>query len=146
MYDRHGSVMRRSNSRGSERLLTHHWHDGTTGIAPLDLAIQHQMDLGWNHHINRLMVIANLMNLCEIHPREVYEYFMTYYVDIPRGEWCDVVDGLYWRFVANNLNELRRNPRLAAFTSGLNRMADEKRQRIFSAAEAFLDRCTTSPN
>lgn len=183
VYDNFGESMRSSNMRGNNRSLTQHWHDGTTGIAPLDAAIQHQQTLGWNHHINRLMVLANLMNLCEIKPNEVYEYFMTYYVDaydwvmvpnvygmglnceggvfatkpyicgsnyllkmgdFPRGDWCDVVDGLYWRFVANNLEELKSNQRLAMFASGLNRLAEDKKQRIFSAADAFLDRCTHS--
>ena len=181
VYDQFGSTMRRRNTRGQERTLSRHWHDGNTGIPPLDAAIKHQRDLGWNHHINRLMVIANLMNLCEIEPDQVYEYFMTYYLDaydwvmVPnvygmglnsdggifatkpyicgsnyllkmsdfkRGDWCDVVDGLYWRFISNNMEELRKNARLSVFASGLNRLADEKKERIFSAAEHFLERCT----
>lgn len=181
VYNSFGQEMRTGNTRGNRRKLTHHWHDGTTGIPPLDAAIQHQQALGWNHHINRLMVLANLMNLCEIAPDDVYEYFMTYYIDaydwvmvpnvygmglnceggvfatkpyicgsnyllkmsdFPRGDWCDVVDGLYWRFVSNNLQELKSNQRLAVFASGLNRMANEKKQRIFSAADAFLQQCT----
>jgi len=176
-----GEEMRRRNARSQRRQLTHHWHDATTGIPPLDAAIDHQLRLGWNHHINRLMVIANLMNLSEIEPGTVYEYFMTYYIDaydwvmVPnvfgmglnseggvfatkpyicgsnyllkmsdfgRGDWCDVVDGLYWRFIENNLDELKRNQRLAMFASALHRLAADKRQRIFSAADAFLDRCT----
>ncbi len=181
VYTLHGDSMRAANTRGNRRQLTRHWHEGTTGIPPLDAAIQHQQTLGWNHHINRLMVLANLMNLCEIEPTTVYEYFMTYYVDaydwvmVPnvygmglnseggvfatkpyicgsnyllkmsdfrRGEWCDVVDGLYWRFVAKHLDELKRNKRLAMFASGLNRLEPSKKERIFAAAETFLDRCT----
>ena len=183
VYEHHGDAMRRANTRGQRRGLTAHWHDGTTGLPPLDLAIAAQQQLGWAHHINRLMVVANLMNLCEIHPDVVYDYFMCHYIDaydwvmvpnvygmglnsdggvfatkpyicgsnylvkmsdIPRGPWCDVVDGLYWRFVARHREALRANPRLAAFTSGLDRMADDKRTRIFSAAEEFLNKFTTA--
>lgn len=181
VYVEHGAVMRALNTRNHKRMLTHHWHDGTTGIPPLDDAIRHQLEWGWTHHINRLMVIANLMNLCEIVPTEVHAYFMQYYLDafdwvmVPnvygmglnseggifatkpyicgsnyllkmsdfsRGDWCDAVDGLYWRFIANHFETLRKNPRLAMLTAGLNKMPGEKKQRLFSAADGFLARCT----
>ncbi len=183
VYDHFGDAMRHANRRGHERRLTDHWHNANTGIPPLDAAIRHQRDLGWNHHINRLMVIANLMNLSEIHPEAVFDYFMTYYIDaydwvmvpnvygmglnsdggvfatkpyicgsnyllkmsdFPRGDWCDIVDGLYWRFVANNLSELQGNQRMAFFSKGLQQLDGERKQRIFSAADAFLERCTSA--
>ena len=62
--------------------------------------------------------------------------------DYPRGPWCDVVDGLYWRFVARNREELSKNPRLAAFASGVDRLKPERKARIFESAENFLERCT----
>jgi deoxyribodipyrimidine photolyase-related protein len=181
IYDRFGASMRRSNTRGQNRLLTPHWRNGDTGIAPLDLAIRTQQRLGWNHHIDRLMVIANLMNLCEIAPDAVFDYFMTNYIDaydwvmvpnvfgmglnsdgsvfatkpyicgsnyllkmsdVARGDWCEVVDGLYWRFIDTHRTELSQNPRLAAFVSGIDRLNPDRKQRIFSAAQAFLMRCT----
>ena len=183
VYHHFGGAMRHGNRRGNERRLTDHWHTGRTGIPPLDAAIRHQRELGWNHHINRLMVIANLMNLSEIHPDEVYEYFMTYYIDaydwvmvpnvygmglnseggvfatkpyicgsnyllkmsdFPKGDWCDIVDGLYWRFVSNNLRELQGNQRMAFFSKGLQNLDSVRKQRIFSAADAFLARCTSA--
>ncbi|MDX1651039.1 MAG: cryptochrome/photolyase family protein [Brumimicrobium sp.] len=33
------------------------------------------------HHIERLMILGNFMLLSELHPEEVYNYFMTYYID-----------------------------------------------------------------
>ena len=174
--------MGQCNVRNHHRGLTQHWFDATTGIPPLDLAIRTHQRWGWNHHIERLMVLANLMNLCEIEPQAVYRYFMQHHIDaydwvmtpnvygmgltseggtfatkpyiagsnyllkmsdIKKGDWCDVVDGLYWRFVANNREELSKNPRLAAFASGLDRLKPARRERIFAAAEGFLERCTT---
>ena len=44
-------------------------------IEPLDSAIK-AIKLGYNHHIERLMIIANLMNLARIDPKEVYTWFM----------------------------------------------------------------------
>ncbi|MFT5392257.1 MAG: deoxyribodipyrimidine photolyase-related protein [Gammaproteobacteria bacterium] len=181
VYQHFGASMRHSNTRGQTRLLTPHWYNGNTGIAPLDLAISTQQRLGWNHHIDRLMVIANLMNLCEIAPKATFEYFMTNYVDaydwvmvpnvfgmglnsdggvfatkpyicgsnyllkmsdIKRGEWCDPVDGLYWRFIEKHRAELEKNPRLSMFVSGVDRLQPDRKQRIFAAADAFLTRCT----
>ena len=69
------------NVRNHTRRMTDHWHKGDTGLLPLDVAIANHQKWGWNHHIERLMVLSNLMNLCEIQPREVYEYFMTHYID-----------------------------------------------------------------
>ena len=41
----------------------------TGGIVPLDDSIKTKMV----DHIPRLMVISNLMNLCEINPKEIYK-------------------------------------------------------------------------
>ena len=39
-----------------------------------------------------------------------------------KGEWCDVWDGLYWRFVENNFKYLTNNPRLAMTVRTLEKM------------------------
>lgn len=63
------------------RRLRRCWYDGTTGIAPLDDAIRRAVSTGYNHHIERLMVIGNAMLLCRIEPRDAYRWFMEMYVD-----------------------------------------------------------------
>lgn len=65
--------------------------------------------------------------------------------DYPKGEWCDVWDGLYWRFIANNREQLGRIPRLNAMLMGVERLAPGRRDRIFAAAEAFTERVTIPP-
>ena len=35
----------------------------------------------YSHHIERLMIAGNLMVLCEIHPDEVYKWFMEFFID-----------------------------------------------------------------
>lgn len=62
--------------------------------------------------------------------------------DYGRGEWCDVLDGLYWRFVAKHRAFFAAQPRLAVLASGLERLAADRKERIFAAAEGFLVRCT----
>lgn len=169
------------NKRVHTRSLTQHWYNGTTGLPPLDDAIKTMLHRGWNHHIERLMVFANIMNLCEINPQEVYDYFMTHHIDAyawvmrpnvedmglssstdtfatkpyicgsnyllkmsdyTKGPWCDVIDGLYWRFVSRNKAELASNVRTVMATKTLDRMNAERKLKIGAAADAFLERCT----
>ncbi len=171
-----------ANFWSHERELTDAWYTGDTGIPILDDCIRTAQRLGWTHHIPRLMVIANLMTLCEIRPSSVHRWFMEMYVDSSewvmgpnvygmgifsdggifatkpyicgsnyllkmsdyrRGDWCDVVDGLYWRFIDRHRDFFQSNPRLALMPRALDRLKEEKRSRIFSAAESFLDERTT---
>jgi deoxyribodipyrimidine photolyase-related protein len=54
---------------------------GDTGIIPVDHCIQTLKETGYNHHIERLMILGNFMLLCEIHPDAVYRWFMEHYID-----------------------------------------------------------------
>lgn len=169
--------MQSRNIWNADRKLTDSWYTGTTGIAPLDHVIGKTLDYGWAHHIERLMIAANLMNLAGIEPQEVYRWFMEMFVDaydwvmVPNvfgmgltseggifttkpyicgsnylrkmsdfkpGPWCDVMDGLLWRFVANHEGTLKANQRLAPMVANLPRVA-RKRPEIFSLAEDFID-------
>ncbi|MGE0621583.1 MAG: cryptochrome/photolyase family protein [Pseudomonadales bacterium] len=80
-YRQHRQTLRRRNVWGGQRRLSRRWLDADTGLLPLDAALGRTRDLAWNHHIERLMVIANLMNLTEVHPGEAYRFFMSSYVD-----------------------------------------------------------------
>jgi deoxyribodipyrimidine photolyase-related protein len=64
-----------------KRSLGQSWYEGTTGIPILDDSIKKVLRYGYVHHIERLMVIGNLMLLCEIHPDEVYRWFSELFVD-----------------------------------------------------------------
>lgn len=80
--DRHfGAQQHQTNHWGHERRLTQHWYDGTTGLPPLDDAIRKAIRYGYCHHIERLMILGNLMLTCEIHPQEAYRWFMEMFVD-----------------------------------------------------------------
>jgi len=69
------------NFWGHERQLGDDWYEGTTGIPPLDDAIVRARTTGYNHHIERLMVVGNLMLLCRVDPNAAYRWFMEMYVD-----------------------------------------------------------------
>ena len=69
------------NFWGHDRKLTRHWYDATTAVPPLDDAIRRASATGYNHHIERLMVVGNLMLLCRVDPHAAYRWFMEMYVD-----------------------------------------------------------------
>lgn len=181
VYREHSEDQDEANFFSHERELTGDWYTGDTGIPPLDDAIEAAGRLGWTHHIPRLMVLGNLMTLCEIRPQSAHRWFMEMFVDssewvmgpnvygmglysdgglfatkpyicgsnylrkmsdYPKGDWCDVVDGLYWRFIHKHREFFAGNPRLALMPKALDRLDDGRRDRIFSLADDFLDRYT----
>ncbi len=58
--------------------------------------------------------------------------------DYKKGPWCDIVDGLYWRFIDKHREFFSANPRLALMPRALDRLNAGRRTRITEAAEAFL--------
>jgi len=62
------------------------WYKGETGITPLDSEIKKAMQFGYAHHIVRLMIFMNFFILCELHPYEIYKWFMEV-VSIDAYSW-----------------------------------------------------------
>jgi deoxyribodipyrimidine photolyase-related protein len=58
--------------------------------------------------------------------------------DFKRGPWCDVWDGLYWRFVALHADTLRGNPRASVMTLQLQRMDASRLAAHRRCGERFL--------
>ncbi|MEM1444893.1 MAG: cryptochrome/photolyase family protein [Planctomycetota bacterium] len=172
------------NFWGHTRKLKPCWYDGTTGLRPLDDTIRRANRYGWTHHIERLMVMGNLFNLCEVQPKDAYDWFMCMFVDssdwvmspnvygmglmsdggvfatkpyicgsnylvkmsdcyTKSEDWCETMDGLYWRFVDNHRDFFGSNARMSMMLGTLNRMDAKKRETRFALAEAFIDRVTT---
>ena len=76
-----GDKMRTSNLFNNDAHLSEAWYNGTTGIQPVDDAITMAFRDGYLHHILRLMVMGNIMNLTRIHPHDVYKWFMEFSLD-----------------------------------------------------------------
>lgn len=81
IYEKFSHVEESSNFFNHQRTFERSWYEGATGIAPLDQAIEKAWRFGYCHHIERLMVISNIMLLSEIHPTEVHRWFMEMFVD-----------------------------------------------------------------
>jgi deoxyribodipyrimidine photolyase-related protein len=76
--------------RATKKLPYKAFWTATTGIRPVDDAIQGFIDYGYVHHIQRLMVLGNYMMLMGIRPNDVYTIFM---------EWA--IDAYDWVMMAN---------------------------------------------
>ena len=71
----------KNNFFNHKKKLTKHWYEGSTNIPILDDTIKNLKKNGYVHHIPRLMVLSNLMNLSGIAPNEVYKWFMETFID-----------------------------------------------------------------
>jgi deoxyribodipyrimidine photolyase-related protein len=76
-----GEKQRKSNFWNCSNKLTKAFYDGTTGVEPVDTIIKRVIHHSYCHHIERLMILGNFMLLCEIHPDEVYRWFMELFID-----------------------------------------------------------------
>lgn len=63
--------------------------------------------------------------------------------DYKKGEWCDVWDALYWRFVAKHRTMLEENARMHRVTYHLDRFGKEKVTQLTKEAEKFIQSVTT---
>ena len=181
IYIEEGDFQKSQNYWNHKNKLSSSWYKGNTGLVPLDDAIKTTLNDGYIHHIPRLMVISNIMNLCEIDPKEIYRWFMEMYIDssewvmVPnvfgmatyadgglmstkpytcgsnyilkmsnykKGEWCDIMDGLYWRFTEKNRKFYESNPRLSMLVKNLDKMDKKRKENIFSEAEKFINNNT----
>ena len=181
IYQNFSEDMETVNFFDHKRQMKSSWYDGTTGLIPLDFSIKNAIQYGWTHHIERLMIIANIMNLCEIHPKKVYKWFMEMFIDssdwvmqpnvygmglfsdggifatkpyicgssyflkmmdFKKGPWCDIMDGLYWKFIEKNKNFFLKNPRLSMMVRILEKMKADRKEKIFFAANEFIRKNT----
>lgn len=81
VYHFSGTIQRKRNFFGHERKMPRAFYEGASGIFPLDHVIKTAQKHAYLHHIERLMVAGNFFFLCEIHPNEVYKWFMELFID-----------------------------------------------------------------
>ena len=181
VYQSYSDEMESKNFFKQKRKMKKSWYEGTTGLPPLDHAIKNAKIYGWSHHIERLMILSNIMNLCEIKPIIVYKWFMEMFVDssdwvmVPnvygmglfsdggifatkpyicgssyfmkmmdfkKGDWCNIMDGLYWRFINRNRNFFLKNPRLSMMVRVFDKMKSDRKTLILSEADKFIKKNT----
>ena len=183
IYQNFDNKLETGNFFKHNRKMKPSWYEGNTGLPPLDYAIKNANDHGWSHHIERLMILSNIMNLCEIKPIYVYKWFMEMFVDssdwvmspnvygmglfsdggifatkpyicgssyflkmmdFKKGDWCNIMDGLYWRFINKNRKFFLKNPRLSMMVRIYDKMNTPRKKMILAAADKFIKENTIS--
>lgn len=167
---------------GHTRKLGPQWYSGTTGLPPVDAAIQRCLQFGWCHHIERLMVLGSVMLMSEIDPVDSYGWFMEMFMDsadwvmrpnifgmsqfsdggyfatkpyvsgsayikkmsdFPAGPWCEIWDGLYWRFIRTHRDRFASNHRMSMAINAEAKLPSDRRERINRLAEEWITSVTT---
>lgn len=81
VYNEFSEVYEERNYFNHKRKLKKCFYEGNTGILPLDNVIKKVNQHAYAHHIERLMILSNLMLLLEVHPKIVHQYFNEMFVD-----------------------------------------------------------------
>ncbi|WP_415327857.1 cryptochrome/photolyase family protein [Chryseobacterium sp. MMS23-Vi53] len=81
VYVYQGTYQRNKNYWNHKQKLPQYFYTAKTGIRPIDSSLQKILKTGYAHHIERLMIFANFMNLCLFDPDEVYQWFMEMFID-----------------------------------------------------------------
>ena len=81
VYVYQGSYQRNKNYWKHTKKIPQSFYTAKTGIRPIDSSLQKILKTGYSHHIERLMIFANFMNLCQIDPNEAYQWFMEMFID-----------------------------------------------------------------
>jgi deoxyribodipyrimidine photolyase-related protein len=58
--------------------------------------------------------------------------------DYEKGQWQEVWDGLYWRFIDKQRDFMKKNPRLNMMVSMFDNMEETKKSKLVLTAEKFL--------
>jgi len=80
-YEKNGTAMRTSNYWNHSKKLPKAFWSGTTSIPVVDEVVHKITSTGYLHHIERLMIVGNIMFLLEIDPDEIYHWFMSLSID-----------------------------------------------------------------
>jgi len=56
----------------------------------------------------------------------------------PKGEWCDIWDALYWRWIFKQADSLAKHPRWAMMVRNANNMDAERKGQLLAMADQYL--------
>ena len=81
IYQVKGVQQRTANYWNFTKKIPEEFYSGNTGIDPVDDTIKNIMKYAYSHHIERLMILGNIMCLLRYDPDEVYRWFMELFID-----------------------------------------------------------------
>ena len=79
-----------------------------------------------------------------LQPNLIYvdQHIFMKMMDFKKGEWCNTMDGLYWRFIDRNRKFFLKNPRLSMMVRIFDKMKQDRKKLILSEAEKFIKQNT----
>lgn len=179
IYTLKGKEQFEQNFFNHQNRILDRFYNANIGLLPVDNVIKKVINTAFANHIERLMILGNFCLLTEIHPKEVYRWFMEMFIDaydwvmVPNifgmsqfadggfivtkpylcssnyilkmsdfkfGEWSNIFDALYWRFIWKNQKFFMQNPRLKIMAVYLNKLSKEKLENHINIAYNFLSR------
>ncbi len=81
VYRHYGIKLRNSNFFDCQNKIPSKIRNCQTTLVPVDDVLNKLHSTAYSHHIERLMILGNIFLLLEIHPDNVYEFFMENYID-----------------------------------------------------------------
>lgn len=81
VYWTRGPEYQALNALHAERPLPGWFYTAETPMNCLHHVLRQTLDLGWNHHIQRLMILGNFFLLAGVRPQEALRWFLEMYVD-----------------------------------------------------------------
>ncbi|NOK58867.1 MAG: cryptochrome/photolyase family protein [Chloroflexi bacterium AL-W] len=71
----------KANDWNATRPLPQMFWDGQTEMNCIKHVVSRAIETGYNHHIERLMIICNFCMLAGINPQQVNDWFLAFYID-----------------------------------------------------------------
>ena len=59
-------------------------------------------------------------------------------MNFKKGQWNNIMDGLYWRFINKNRKFFLKNPRLSMMVKIFDKMDSKRKEIILSSANQFI--------
>ena len=81
VYWHSGPEYKMVNALGAERPRPAWFYTAETPMNCLHHVLRQNLELGWNHHIQWMMVLGNFMLIAGINPQEALHWFNEMYVD-----------------------------------------------------------------
>ncbi|MCC6137730.1 MAG: hypothetical protein IT287_03805 [Bdellovibrionaceae bacterium] len=181
IYQNYSEQQDKENFWNHTRELSPVWYQGGSNLPQLERTLQKVFKFSYCHHIERLMVLGNLMLLLEVQPASAHRWFMEMFIDSsdwvmgpnvygmalfsdggifatkpyicgsnywrkmskePAGDWCDGVDGLYWKFIDKHRDFFSKNPRLSMMVRSFDKLTSDRKTKIMKAGTALQNQLT----
>lgn len=176
------------NYYNHSRKISNCWYTADTGILPLDNILKKFIQIGYCHHIERLMYIGNILFMLRTDPKEVFNYFMMFIDAYPwvmeanvfgysqhssgrlmtrkpffsptsfilklslygkrqdsssqkvcKRDWWEIWDALYYNFIIEHKEELKKNHSTAKAVSVLETKSDLEIKEIVRMGEEYMN-------